>query len=197
MNYFLLVLKIVLFPIYRLIFWYSVEGLENIPKDKGVIFCSNHISMLDPVLWVIVVRQRLCFMSKKEMFNNKILAWLLKKLDVFPVDREGKDLKAIKTAIKTVKENRVLGIYPEGTRSKDGTPQQAKPGVSYIARSAKCDVVPAAIKCKGKLRPFKRVKMVVGNPISNATLFDGVEKNDLQTPADRIMSEIKILWENI
>ena len=197
MNYFLLVLKIVLFPIYRLIFWYSVEGLENIPKDKGVIFCSNHISMLDPVLWVIVVRQRLCFMSKKEMFNNKILAWLLKKLDVFPVDREGKDLKAIKTAIKTVKENRVLGIYPEGTRSKDGTPQQAKPGVSYIARSTKSDVVPAAIKCKGKLRPFKRVKMVVGNPISNATLFDGVEKNDLQTPADIIMSEIKTLWENI
>ena len=197
MNYFLLVLKIVLFPIYRLIFWYTVEGLDNIPKDRGVIFCSNHISMLDPVLWVIIVRQRLCFMSKKEMFNNRILGWLLKKLDVFPVDREGKDLKAIKTAIKTVKENRVLGIYPEGTRSKDGTPQDAKPGVAYIARSTKSDVVPAAIKCKGKLRPFKRVKMVVGNPISNTTLFDGVEKNDLQTPADRIMSEIKTLWENI
>lgn len=197
MNYFLLVLKIILFPIYRLIFWYSVEGLENIPKDRGVIFCSNHISMLDPVLWVIVVRQRLCFMSKKEMFNNKILGWLLKKVDVFPVDREGSDLKAIKTAVKTVKENRVLGIYPEGTRSKDGTPQRAKPGVSYIARSTKGDVVPAAIKCKGKLRPFKRVKMVVGKPIPNPILFDGVEKNDLQTPADRIMSEIKTLWENI
>ncbi len=197
-NKFLTVLKIIFYPIYRLIFWYSVEGMENIPKEGGVIFCANHISIFDPVLWVIVIRRRICFMAKKEFFQNKLSAWLFRKLDVFPVDREGKDLKAIKTAIKTVKDGNILGIYPEGTRSKDGKPHEAKAGVAYIARSCKCDVIPVAMRCKGKLRPFKRVKLVVGKPISQAELFPAdLPRNELQIPADYIMNKIKEIWENI
>lgn len=189
--------KIVLYPFYRLIFWYSVEGLENIPTDKGVILCSNHISNLDPILWIIVMKRRIHYMAKKELFKNKFLGWFLPKVDVFPIDRDSLDVKSIKHAIKVVKEGDVLGIFPEGTRSPDGQPHQAKSGVAYIARSAKCNVVPVAIKSKGSVRPFKRVKMVIGKPISNEELFRDVERNELQVPADRIMNQIKSIWERI
>lgn len=197
MNKFLLVLKIILYPIYRLIFWYSVDGLENIPKDRGVIFCSNHISNIDPVLWIIVIRKRLCFMAKKELFNNKLLGWFLQKVDVFGIDRGKRDIGAIKKAIRIVKNGDILGLYPEGTRSKDGIPGKAKTGAAYIAHICKCDVVPAAIKCKGKLRPFKRVRMTVGEPISCEELKNSASKDDLQKTADHIMDKVVELWETL
>ena len=189
--------KIILFPIYRLIFWYSVEGLENIPTDKGIIVCSNHISNLDPIFWIIVLKRRIHYMAKKELFKNKILGWLLPKFDVFPIDRHKLDVKSIKHAINVVKSGDVLGIFPEGTRSRNGEIHEAKSGVAYIARSAKCDVLPVAIKCKGSVTPFKRVKMVIGKPITNEELFRDVQKGDLQVSADRIMNEIKSIWEKI
>ena len=117
--------KIILFPIYRLIFWYSVEGLENIPTDKGIIVCSNHISNLDPIFWIIVLKRRIHYMAKKELFKNKILGWLLPKFDVFPIDRGKLDVKSIKHAINVVKSGDVLGIFPEGTRSRNGEIHEA------------------------------------------------------------------------
>lgn len=197
MNKFLLVLKIIFYPFYRLLFWYSVDGLENIPNDRGVIFCSNHISNIDPVLWIIVVRRRLCFMAKKELFKNPLLGWFLGRVGVFGVDRGGRDIGAIKKSIRIVRAGDILGIYPEGTRSKDGKPGKAKTGVAYIAHSCKCDVVPAAVKCNGKLRPFKRVKMVVGETIPYEHIKNSASKEELQKTADMIMERISQLWEQI
>ena len=150
-NKLLLVLKIILYPFYRLLFWYSVTGLENIPQTGGVIFSSNHISYLDPVLWIIVIRRRIRFMAKQELFKNPLLGWFLRRMDVFGIERGGGDMAAVKTAIRVVRNGEILGLYPEGTRSKDGQPGRAKTGVALIAKAAKCDVVPAAVICRGKM----------------------------------------------
>ncbi len=197
-NKLLLVLKIVLYPFYRLLFWYSVTGLENIPKTGGVIFSSNHISYLDPVLWIIVIRRRIRFMAKQELFKNPLLGWFLRRMDVFGVERGSGDMAAVKTAIRVVRNGEILGLYPEGTRSKDGKPGRAKTGVALIAKAAKCDVVPAAVICRGKLRPFKRIRLVVGKPVSYQEIADRAPDNSresLRAAADYIMGQITTLWE--
>ena len=197
-NKLLLVLKIVLYPFYRLLFWYSVSGLENIPQTGGVIFSSNHISYLDPVLWITVIRRRIRFMAKQELFKNPLLGWFLRRMDVFGIERGGGDMAAVKTAIRVVRNGEILGLYPEGTRSKDGKPGRAKTGVALIAKAAKCDVVPAAVICRGKLRPFKRIRLVVGKPVSYQEIADRTPDNSresLRAAADYIMGQITTLWE--
>ena len=197
-NKLLLVLKIVLYPFYRLLFWYSVTGRENIPKTGGVIFSSNHISYLDPVLWIIVIRRRIRFMAKQELFKHPLLGWFLRRMDVFGVERGSGDMAAVKTAIRVVRNGEILGLYPEGTRSKDGKPGRAKTGVALIAKAAKCDVVPAAVICRGKLRPFKRIRLVVGKPVSYQEIIDRAPDNSresLRAAADYIMEQITTLWE--
>lgn len=197
-NKLLLVLKIILYPFYRLLFWYSVTGLENIPQTGGVIFSSNHISYLDPVLWIIVIRRRIRFMAKQELFKHPLLGWFLRRMDVFGVERGSGDMAAVKTAIRVVRNGEILGLYPEGTRSKDGKPGRAKTGVALIAKAAKCDVVPAAVICRGKLRPFKRIRLVVGKPVSYQEIIDRAPDNSresLRAAADYIMGQITTLWE--
>ncbi len=197
-NKLLLVLKIVLYPFYRLLFWYSVTGLENIPQTGGVIFSSNHLSYLDPVLWIIVIRRRIRFMAKQELFKHPLLGWFLRRMDVFGVERGSGDMAAVKTAIRVVRNGEILGLYPEGTRSKDGKPGRAKTGVALIAKAAKCDVVPAAVICRGKLRPFKRIRLVVGKPVSYQEIIDRAPDNSresLRAAADYIMEQITTLWE--
>ena len=197
-NKLLLVLKIILYPFYRLLFWYSVTGRENIPQTGGVIFSSNHLSYLDPVLWIIVIRRRIRFMAKQELFKNPLLGWFLRRMDVFGVERGSGDMAAVKTAIRVVRNGEILGLYPEGTRSKDGKPGRAKTGVALIAKAAKCDVVPAAVICRGKLRPFKRIRLVVGKPVSYQEIIDRAPDNSresLRAAADYIMEQITTLWE--
>ena len=197
-NKLLLVLKIILYPFYRLLFWYSVTGRENIPKTGGVIFSSNHLSYLDPVLWIIVIRRRIRFMAKQELFKHPLLGWFLRRMDVFGVERGSGDMAAVKTAIRVVRNGEILGLYPEGTRSKDGKPGRAKTGVALIAKAAKCDVVPAAVICRGKLRPFKRIRLVVGKPVSYQEIIDRAPDNSresLRAAADYIMEQITTLWE--
>ena len=75
---------------------------------------------------------------------------------MFGIERGGGDMAAVKTAIRVVRNGEILGLYPEGTRSKDGQPGRAKTGVALIAKAAKCDVVPAAVICRGKM-PEKRL----------------------------------------
>ena len=197
-NKLLLVLKIILYPFYRLLFWYSVTGRENIPQTGGVIFSSNHLSYLDPVLWIIVIRRRIRFMAKQELFKHPLLGWFLRRMDVFGVERGSGDMAAVKTAIRVVRNGEILGLYPEGTRSKDGKPGRAKTGVALIAKAAKCDVVPAAVICRGKLRPFKRIRLVVGKPVSYQEIADRTPDNSresLRAAADYIMEQITTLWE--
>ena len=197
-NWLTTVLKIIVYPIYRLLFWYSLEGKENIPKEGGYIFCSNHVSTLDPAFWVIALPRRVHFMAKEELFKNPIAGRFLRALDVFAIKRGSRDMSSIKFAADIVKNGELLGIYPEGTRSKDGKPGRAKSGVAFLANATGADVIPAAFICKGnkKIVPFRRFKMVIGKPIPHSELaFDTLAKDNLKRVSARIMSEITKIWE--
>lgn len=158
--------KILLSLIYRV----EIEGKEYIPTEGKGIVCSNHFSLLDPVLIGTFLPRKINYMAKEELFSNKIFATILTKLGVFPVKRGGADISAIKTALKVLKDDEVLGIFPEGTRSKAGEVLEAKPGLAMIAIRSQSPIVPAAII--GNYKPFSKVKIKIGKPINLSSYYD-------------------------
>jgi len=111
------------------IFWrVEVKGIDNIPKNGGLILASNHVSYLDPIVLGISIKRKIYFIAKKEAFNNFFGSLLLHNLNAFPVDRGKTDILAFKKAINILKEGKILGIFPEGTRSSNGELQELKIG---------------------------------------------------------------------
>lgn len=193
---FIKILIVIIKPIAKLLFRYDITGLENLPESGGCVYASNHISFLDPVLWVVATKRRIRYMAKAELFKNRFLKWLFNKAGAFPVNRGKTGTEAITYAIDIVKNGGILGIFPEGTRSKDGTVKKGKAGVAYVANATEADVVPMAIITKGKIRPFKKVKLVIGKPISHSDIhFEGSDRAGIRKASQAIMSEIEKLWE--
>jgi len=124
----------------------KLSGTEKIPRDGGVIIASNHIAGADPFLLGATIPRELWFMAKKELFEVPIQGPLIARVNAFPVDRFGFDLAVIKKSISLLKEDKALIMFPEGTRSYDGTVRDGKIGVGMLARKAGVTIVPAYIE---------------------------------------------------
>lgn len=155
--------KVVLRILYKILFRMTVEGAQNVPREGGAILCANHSSNFDPVTMGIYSKRDICYMAKKELFENKFLHWLMIQLHAFPVDRETADMKAFKIAVKLLKEGKVIGMFAQGTRVKAGEEKAAKAGVALFAIKGKVPVVPVAIS--GSCKPFSKMKIVYGKPL--------------------------------
>ena len=107
-----IVAKIFVRPLFRV----EVEGTENLPENNGFILCANHWSNWDPIFIAMMITWPIRFMAKKELFELPVLGYLLKDIGVFPINREGRDLKAMKYAIGLLNDEQTVGIFPEGTR---------------------------------------------------------------------------------
>ena len=130
----------------------KIEGIENLECDTNFILAGNHKSLLDVPLLAISVEQNVRFMGKKELFENNVTNYLFTKLGAFPVDREGIDIKAIKTAIRVLKDEEILGIFPEGTRNKSNEILLPfKEGTTRIAIKTKKPIIPFGISGKYKI----------------------------------------------
>lgn len=153
--------------VFKLYFDLSYEGLENIPKDGGNIFASNHRSYGDPVFIALNTRVPISYMAKEELFKGNIFfTWLIKTFGAFPVVRGSGDTAVIDTSIDKLESGRNLVIFPEGTRSKDGKVGKGKTGVALIAAVAQTKVVPVGINFEGeKLCRKKKIIVRFGAPI--------------------------------
>lgn len=156
--------------VFRIIYRIEVHGEENIPMDGRLVLCSNHIHNFDPLILSIVFPREVSWMAKKQLFKNKTLSYLLKKLGAFPVDREESDLSAIKNALKVLKKEGVLGIFPEGTRVKEFNLKNAKPGISLISIKSRSMVLPVYIE--GNYKAFRKIKVYFGKPIDFSKYYD-------------------------
>ena len=119
--------------IFKIFFRIDIEGQENTPTKGRAVLCSNHTNILDPIILAIAVPRPISFMAKKELFENKILGKLINWLGAFPVDRKGSDISAIRSSLKVLNEEKILGIFPEGTRVKEMNLENAKAGVNLIS----------------------------------------------------------------
>lgn len=153
------VCKIVTAPIYR----YKVIGKENFPSKGGVLLCANHIHALDPVVVGVNTPRPVHYMAKEELFSVPILGKIISNVHAFPVKRGLSDREALRKGLSVLKEGHVLGLFPEGTRSKTGKLGKGLAGAGFFALRTDAAVVPCAII--GPYKAFKPIKVVFGEPI--------------------------------
>ncbi|MGN7178447.1 1-acyl-sn-glycerol-3-phosphate acyltransferase [Paenibacillus sp. FSL R5-0490] len=178
----------VLKPIYR----FEVIGKENFPEEGGVLLCSNHIDNLDPPVVGINAPRPVYFMAKEELFNVPVLGKIVPHLNAFPVKRGMSDREALRKGLGILKEGNVLGLFPEGTRSKTGQLGKGLAGAGFFALRSEAHVVPCAII--GPYKAFSKLKVVYGKPINMKELRE--RKASAEETTDMIMSEIRKLIED-
>lgn len=191
-QFFYTVLRYIVIGIYHIYYNISFEGKENIPKDGGNIFASNHRSYQDPVFIALQTRVPISYMAKDELFHKNIFfTALIKAFGAFPVVRGSGDTSVIDTSVEKLEKGRNLVIFPEGTRSKDGKVGKGKTGVALIAAVAQTKVVPVGINFEGKLKFRKKVVVRYGKPIDPKALgITSTSPRDLKKIKNEIMENI-------
>lgn len=157
--------KTVTSALFKVLYRVKIEGESNIPKEKGYMICANHIHAFDPVFISASTKHEISYMAKKELFKIPIFNWFLKACGFFSVDRGNADLNSIKKAIEVLKNKKVLSIFPEGTRHRDGKFRDIKQGAALVAIQSKAKIVPMRII--GNYRPFSKMTLRIGEPISS------------------------------
>jgi len=179
------VVKIILTPIFRI----QTVGRESFPKEGGVLICANHIDNLDPPVVGITSPRDIHFMAKEELFHAPILKQLLPNINAFPVKRGLSDKGALKMGLKILKDGEVLGLFPEGTRSKTGELGKGLAGAGFFALRTNAAVVPCAII--GPYKPFRKLKVVYGKPVDFSQYRE--QKLSAEEATEIIMDEIRKL----
>lgn len=168
----------------KLFFDIKVSGIENIPKENYIL-AGNHKSMFDIPLLAISIPDNIHFMAKKELFDNALLNNFFSRAGAFPVDRDGADINAIKTSLKLLRSNEVVGIFPEGTRNKsDEILLPFKTGVVRIASKTKKLIVPFGIS--GEYKLGKEIDLAIGNPID----INKIDKEEQTTYLEERVKEL-------
>ena len=169
-------------------------GLENIPKEGGIIFCSNHIAAKDPIMIAAACKRQIRFVAKKELFSVPVLGWIIKKLDAIQLNRGGADVGAIRKSIDAVKAGSALAIFPQGHRYPGVNPATTptKNGAALIAYQSGCDVIPVCIKTKKfKYGFFRKIEIIFGKAIKNSEFeFVNGGSEEYKAATDKIFKAV-------
>jgi 1-acyl-sn-glycerol-3-phosphate acyltransferase len=200
--------NIVVGPILLGLFRPWVIGLENIPKQGGVILASNHLSFIDSVFLPLVVPRRVAFLAKSEYFTGKGLKGWATRLFMtasgqLPIDRSGGKASedSLNTGLRVLGSGDILGIYPEGTRSPDAKLYRGRTGVARMVLEAGVPLVPVAMIDTEKAMPtgtrlpkIRRIGIVIGKPL-DFSRFEGMEGDRfvLRSVTDELMYELQHL----
>lgn len=186
------------------LFCLEVEGLENIPQVGRFILASNHASHFDPPALGAIIGRNVFFFAKKSLFKPGFAKWLLDQLNTIPVDRDGdSDIGALRRTIKVLEEGEGLVLFPEGTRTRDGSLGQPKPGIGLIACKTQAPVIPVVIRGSYDALPRGArfptwghpLRIHFGRPLLPAA-YDSLSKDkERYIQASRIiMQAIETLW---
>jgi glycerol-3-phosphate dehydrogenase (NAD(P)+) len=186
-------------PFFHIYFRMSRIGREHVPADGPVIIAANHRSFLDPFVIACMARRPLYYVTKKELFANRIVAWLLTSLGAFPIDRGNGDEDAMATAREILHRGDAVLIFPEGTRTRPGTLGAPRRGVGRLALETGAPVVPVAVigteavRRGWRIRPHK-VAIRAGAPLR----FPQVSDPSAQLAGavtERIWPCVMLQWE--
>lgn len=169
-------------------------GQENIPKKKRrLILACNHISFTDPVVIISHFPYSVHFIAKSELFEKRLMAFLMSNFNAFPVRRGMSDRSAIRYACDILNQDKILGIFPEGRRVRSAIPEKARRGVAFIAKRTGADVLPASLYIDVSEDVFRpKLTLRFGKVLKNTELFR--QAQSLDEVSDKIMNEIEKLW---
>jgi len=202
------VLHLLISPLLKAIWRPRVSGADRVPRKGGVIFASNHLSFADSVVIPTCSPRPVHFLAKKDYFTQPGLKGFLMRLwfeglGMLPVDREDTQaaLGTLEVALKVLGEGEAFGIYPEGTRSRDGLLYRGRTGVAHLALTACVPVVPVGLRRTNELQPIDsriprlvRVEVAFGEPIQVAGRFEGMPLGKARRLlTDEIMTAIQEL----
>jgi 1-acyl-sn-glycerol-3-phosphate acyltransferase len=199
------IVRTVLSVLFRIIYRPRVTGLENIPARGPVILASNHLSFVDSMVIPMVVPRRVAFLAKSDYFTGTgvkgtLSRWWFNGFGMVPVDRD--DSRAAQAsldkALEILGEGGAFGIYPEGTRSRDGRLYRGRTGVAFLAMTSGAPVVPVALAGTEKLQPvgttlprIAKVTVQFGAPIDFDGRYDEVPAGRARREAtDEVMAAI-------
>lgn len=200
------VLKIILTPVLRLLFRVRIEGREHLPAHGPVIVAANHLSFLDSIFIPLVVRRRVTFVAKAEYFDSWKTKWFFQAVGQIPIRREGGSAseRALASALDVLRGGGIFGIYPEGTRSRDGKLHKGHTGVARLALRSGAPIVPVGHVGTREIQPpdrtlprfFQPITVRFGRPLDFAR-FAGQEGDRLvlRQITDEVMFEIRELSE--
>ena len=187
----------------RLFFSLRVVHPERMIEEGPLIVASNHQSFVDPPLVGICSKRDLYYLARKTLLNIPLLGKLLPHINVIPVDRDGNDMSALKTIIRLIRSGKGVVLFPEGTRSPDGSLQRGKQGIGLIIAKSKAPVQPVRVfgafeafpKGSGKISPIP-LTVVIGEPLRftseelDPASCGGDERVLYQKLSDRVMAAI-------
>lgn len=177
----------------RLLYRVEIVGRGKVPKTGGAIICANHIHLFDPVVIALAVERPVRFMGKTELFSWPIVGYLARKAGAFPVKRGSADMQAIRQSLRILQEGELLGIFPEGTRSKDGEIAPFYSSVTMLAERGGVPVIPAAIS--GEYRFGRTVKVLIGETTELTALSPEPYERGKATAG--LMARIKSLKDSL
>src|SRR3954452_4421174 len=202
------VLHAVVPPLAKVIWRPSVTGLENVPRTGPVILASNHRSFADSLVIPIVAPRKVVFLAKSDYFTGTGIKGRLSRLwfgglGMLPVDRDDSKaaLASLDTALEVLGRGEAFGIYPEGTRSRDGRLYRGRTGMAHLALTAGVPVVPVGLSGTEKVQPVGSnrprivpITVTFGEPIQVAGRFDGVPAGRARRQVtDEVMAAIQRL----
>ncbi len=182
------ILRPILYVFYKLFYRVKVFGKENLVKKGRNIVACNHLCKMDVFVVAALYPNKTIFMSKIEWYKNKFFGALLKKLGSIPLDRDKPSLSSIKDAVKVLKENKRLGIFPEGRRNFETNDlQEIKQGTAMFAIKGKSEITPVIIY--DRLKMFKTCYVIVGKPISFEKYYDQKFTPEVSAECTKILSD--------
>jgi 1-acyl-sn-glycerol-3-phosphate acyltransferase len=175
-------------PVLRAVWRPDVQGLENVPETGGVILASNHLSFVDSVVIPSVAPRKVVFLAKSEYFTGTGVSGAMQRawfeaLGMLPVDREDTKsaLESLDVALEVLRRGEAFGIYPEGTRSRDGRLYRGRTGAAHLALTAGVPIVPVGLRGTDRIQPIGsniprlvKVHVTFGTPIDARGKYDGV-----------------------
>ncbi|MFD5809745.1 lysophospholipid acyltransferase family protein [Rhodococcus aetherivorans] len=180
----------------------KIEGAEHIPTDGPAILASNHKAVLDSFFLPLVVPRRITFLAKSEYFTGpglkgRFQRWFFSAVGQVPIDRTGADAAqdALNAGVRVLSQGKLLGIYPEGTRSPDGRLYKGKTGIARLALQTGVKVIPVAMIGTDEMNPIgskmwkpAKVTVRIGEPI-DFSRFEGMGGNRFveRTVTDEVM----------
>lgn len=190
--------KLILGLPFRLIYRIKIIGADNEP-DGPFIVSANHMSYADPFIEGVCLKTQITYIAKSSLERFRIIKWFFSTVGVIPIKREESDVAAIRKSVAALKDGKVIGIYPQGTRIPLKPPhkEDAMGGLGLLVSLAKCPVLPIAIVTKAhKPRPFRKTLVVIGKPLSYETVTEenGVHRSK-QEMAEFCFSETVRLYE--